>query len=155
VWYDVGMNTNDVERLKSEIRYLRACLEEAYNALPTLPCNSQESWHVVSPIMRAMREYHTSFDAEFLPSNISKKQKRVSRHLTRNVTESEIVNHRPSAMSIDADTCTKFTPAASVVKILQNSCVSVDNFVINPKPLSIPNSALSTARSLGFDVDLS
>ena len=84
------METRDVRRLKAEIRYLRNCLLEAYNAIPTLPCNSQDSWKVVSPIMRAIREYHTSYDVEFIQSTVNEKRKAVSAHLTRPITASEL-----------------------------------------------------------------
>ena len=93
------MQTNDVERLKREIKYLRNCLLEAYNALPSLPCTSLESWYVVEPIMRAIRSYETSFDAEFEPVTVKRKRKRVSNHISRPVEAEEIVTGRPSAMT--------------------------------------------------------
>lgn len=84
------MDTKDVRRLKAEIRYLRNCLLEAYNAIPTLPCNSQDSYRVVSPIMRGIREYHTSYDVEFLASTVKEKRAAVLKHITRPITESEL-----------------------------------------------------------------
>lgn len=97
------MQTNDVERLKAEIRYLRNCLLEAYNAIPTMPCTSLESWHVTSPIMRGIRQYDSSFDQEFEPKTVARKRKRVSQHISRPITAEEIVQGRPSAMPINEE----------------------------------------------------
>lgn len=97
------MQTNDVERLKAEIRYLRNCLLEAYNAIPTMPCTSLESWHVTSPIMRGIRQYDSSFDQEFEPKTVARKRKRVSKHISASVTAEEIVQGRPSAMPINEE----------------------------------------------------
>lgn len=94
------MQTNDVERLKAEIRYLRNCLLEAYNAMPTLPCPIMDAWHVASPISRGIRDYQSSFDAEFDPVVVAKKRKRVSAHLSRSVTPEEIISGRPSPMPV-------------------------------------------------------
>lgn len=96
--YTVFMQTNDLERLKAEIRYLRNCLLEAHNALPSLPCTSLESWFVVDPLMRAMRSYDSSFDKEFEPAVVSKKRRRVSHHLSRPVEAEELVTGRASPM---------------------------------------------------------
>ena len=93
------MQSNDVERLRREVQYLRNCLLEAYNALPSLPCTSLESWFVVDPIMRGMRSYETSFDVEFEPVVVKRKRKRVSMHLSRPVEAGEIVAGRPSPMT--------------------------------------------------------
>lgn len=115
------MQTNDVERLRAEIRYLRNCLLEAYNAVPTMPCTSMESWHVVSPIMRAIREYQSSFDEEFDHKTVARKRKRVSKHICRDITKEELVSGRPSAMPIEEEPeivlCidSKFTPPTSSI----------------------------------------
>jgi hypothetical protein len=89
------MQTNDVERLKAEIRYLRNCLLESYNALPTLPCTSLESWSVVSPIMRGIRVYDTSFDEEFTEQKVAKRRRKVSAVLSIDAA------NRPAAMRIE------------------------------------------------------
>ena len=115
------MQTNDVERMKAEIRYLRNCLLEAYNAIPTMPCTSLESWYVVSPIMRGIREYDSSFDQEFEPKTVARKRKRVSKHICREIGEDELVNGRPNAMPIGDEPelvvsiDSKFTPPTSNV----------------------------------------
>ena len=121
------MNTNDIDRLKAEIRYLRNCLLEAYNAIPTLPCTSLASYSVVSPIMRGIRDYHTSYDEEFEPSKVAKKRRKVSACLSLSAEE------RPDFMMT----------------------VKVNDVPVDPLPFAIPNKAKSTARSLGFDLDLS
>ena len=121
------MNTNDIDRLKAEIRYLRNCLLEAYNALPTLPCTSLDSYSVVSPIMRGIREYCTSYDEEFEPKKVERKRRKVSSCLSVSAED------RPARMA----------------------SVKVDNVPVAPKPFSVPKSAQSTARSLGFDIDFS
>lgn len=120
------MNTNDIDRLKAEVRYLRNCLLEAYGALPTLPCTSLDSYSVVSPIMRGIREYHTSFDEEFEPKKVARKRRKVS-----------------ASLSVSAEDRPEFM-----------ATVEVDNAPVAPQPFSVPKQAESTARSLGFDLDL-
>jgi len=120
------VNTNDTDRLKAEIRYLRNCLLEAYNALPTLPCTGLDSYSVVSPIMRGIRDYHTSYDAEFEPSKVAKKRRKVS-----------------ACMSVSAEDRPAFLDTY------------VDDKPVAPQPFAMPKQAESTARSLGFDLDLS
>jgi hypothetical protein len=120
------VNTNDIDRLKAEIRYLRNCLLEAYNALPTLPCTGLDSYSVVSPIMRGIRDYHTSYDAEFEPSKVAKKRRKVS-----------------DCLSVSAEDRPAFLDTY------------VDDKPVAPQPFAMPKQAESTARSLGFDLDLS
>jgi hypothetical protein len=122
----MSVNTNDTDRLKAEIRYLRNCLLEAYNALPTLPCTSLDSYSVASPIMRGIRDYHTSYDAEFEPSKVAKKRRRVS-----------------ACLSVSAEDRPDFLDTY------------VDDKPVAPQPFAMPKKAESTARSLGFDLDLS
>ena len=120
------VNTNDTERLKAEIRYLRNCLLEAYNALPTLPCTSLDSYSVASPIMRGIRQYCSTYDEEFEPKKVAKKRRRVSASLSVSAED------RPAFLN-----------------------TYVDEKPVAPQPFAMPKQAESTARSLGFDLDLS
>jgi hypothetical protein len=72
----------DIERLQREIRYLRNCFQEAFNALPTLPGTSLDNWCVSSPICRAIRPYREIYDEEFEPKAVVRKRKKVSQCTT-------------------------------------------------------------------------
>lgn len=116
----------ELERLKREVAYLRNCVSEAYNALGTLPGTSLDNWCVSSPICRAIRPYRESFDEEFEPSKVAKKRRKVSACLSVSAED------RPAFMD-----------------------TYVDDKPVAPQPFAMPKKAESTARSLGFDLDLS
>jgi hypothetical protein len=141
------VNTNDVDRLKAEIRYLRNCLLEAYGALPTLPCTSQESWHVASPITRGIREYHTAFDSEFDPSVVARKRRRVSAHLSRSVTPEEIIAGRPNAMPVGESS--DLPPKTLGVIVTPPGYDGEDTVTVKINSKFSP-SCSSVAKSLGF-----
>jgi hypothetical protein len=84
----------DIERLQREIRYLRNCIQEAFNALPTLPGTSLDNWCVSSPICRAIRPYKEIYDEEFEPKVVSKKRKKVSQYLTAEILPGEQTGER-------------------------------------------------------------
>jgi len=84
----------ETERLKQEVRYLRNCIAEAYNAIATLPGTSLENWLVTSPICRAIRPYRESFDEEFEPKTVAKKRRKVSSYLTAEILPGEQTGER-------------------------------------------------------------
>jgi hypothetical protein len=76
--------------------------------------------------MRGIRDYHTSYDAEFEPSKVAKKRRKLS-----------------ACLSVSAEDRPAFLDTY------------VDDRPVTPQPFAMPKQAESTARSLGFDLDLS